>query len=74
MLVLICFDHENTSVPKISLGICLPANCQTNYLVSVVNDVIRDTDAKYIAVNIPKYTCQFEENITDWELLDFVTV
>ena len=64
---------KNISEPKISLGICLPANCSVTYFESIVNDVI-DANAKNIVVTIPNDTCQFEENKIHWNTIDFVTM
>lgn len=56
--------------PSISIGICLPAVCSIDHLESLVNKIIQKKPSN-ITVTIPRRSCQFEENATDWNSLDY---
>lgn len=59
--------------PNITLGICLPANCEIKHLESMVNYAVH-SDLKYMKMKIPENMCQLEESATNLEPIDFVTM
>lgn len=56
--------------PSISIGVCLPAVCSIDHLESLVNKIIQKK-ASNMTLNIPRRSCQFEENATDLNTLDY---
>lgn len=59
--------------PNFSIGLCLPATCNTDYFVSMVNKVIHSKWSN-AAVEIHKDTCQFEEKATKLTTLDWAAM
>lgn len=55
--------------PSISIGICLPAMCSIDHLESLVNKIFKKNSSN-MTLNIPRRSCQFEENATDLKTLD----
>lgn len=55
----------------ITTGLCLPASCSVTLIESIINETLA---SKKILYQIPKSTCQFEEDATDVRTLDYVTM
>lgn len=56
-----------------SLGLCLPVACSTDHLESIVNNLLRAKSSS-LFFEIPKNTCQFEENVSELKAVDLVVM
>lgn len=63
--------HDKSTI---SFGICLPAVCLVDNLEYVINKVIQGKFDDDIIVEIPKQSCQFEENRSEFNTIDWITM
>lgn len=59
---MLTIDYFRPKIPTfITVGLCLPADCQLGLLEPILNEIIHQKTTK-VSVEFPNNTCQIEEN------------